>query len=245
MEQRKVFSAEQKQRRDLLEASEGLVPVASTLGAVPSGQATSLERPMAATVDTGEILDRIAILEAKLDRFLAHDHVEIERIRMEIEDISGRIKATKAEIAQIRHPLANEDKFQEASQQLMAVVSSTEDATNIIMNCAEQLEEIVNEVRDQLPEGYQAERLGVMNDIIIRMFEACNFQDLTGQRITKVVRTLAFVEERVNAMISVWNMREFETLPLPKTTEKEDGGLILHGPTKESVSQADIDALFT
>ncbi len=239
MEQRKVFSAELKQLRGLLEAPGGIAAQA-----VPAGLPAAIAPPAGTPVDTGEVLDRIAALEAKLDRFLAYDHTEIERIRVEIEDISGRIKATKAEIAQIRHPLANEDKFQEASQQLMAVVSSTEDATNIIMNCAEQLEEIINEVRSQLPEGYQADRLGDMNDIIIRIFEACNFQDLTGQRITKVVRTLTFVEERVNAMMSVWHTREFETLPLPKTTEKEDGSLVLHGPTKETVSQADIDALF-
>lgn len=54
-----------------------------------------------------------------------------------------------------------------------------------------------------------------MNEMIVRIFEACNFQDLTGQRITKVVRALSFIEERVDAMMGVWHKREFETMPLP------------------------------
>jgi chemotaxis regulatin CheY-phosphate phosphatase CheZ len=44
-----------------------------------------------------------------------------------------------------------------------------------------------------------------MNEAVVKIFEACNFQDLTGQRITKVVRALSFIEERVEAMMGVWN----------------------------------------
>jgi chemotaxis protein CheZ len=83
----------------------------------------------------------------------------------------------------------------------------------------------------------------------VKIFEACNFQDLTGQRITKVVRALSFIEERVEAMMGVWNKREFETMPLPPGMAAKDGDLDLHGPNKVDqskgmISQADIDALF-
>ncbi|HSK41278.1 MAG TPA: protein phosphatase CheZ [Arenibaculum sp.] len=199
--------------------------------------------------DNADVLNAIAELHAKFDRFMNDDRSEIEKIQLEISDISGRIKATKAEMAALRHPLADEDKFQQASEELTAVVSATETATNVIMRCAEEMEEIVQELRAQLPEGYQSSRVNDVNELIVRIYEACNFQDLTGQRITKVVRALTFIEERVEAMMGLWNRREFELMPLPPGVTKKDGDLELHGPNEENadkgmISQADIDALF-
>ena len=194
------------------------------------------------------MLKAIQDVGAKLDRFLTMDAQQIDQIQVEIADISGRIKATKVEMAAIRHPLAGDDKFLQASQELSAVVSATEAATNTIMACAEELEEVVHELKSSLPEGYHADRVNDMNDVIVRIYEACNFQDLTGQRITKVVRALSFIEERVDAMMSHWNKREFEAMPLPPTVTKMDETLELHGPADQqemgNISQADIDALF-
>ena len=203
--------------------------------------------PVEVQLDNTEVITAIHALGTKLDRFLSVDHTQIEQIQVEISDIAGRIKATKVEMAALRHPLANEDKFQEASEQLSAVVRATEGATNAIIGAVEEIEDIVSEVRSQLPEGYQNSRLKDLNEVTLRIFEACNFQDLTGQRITKVVQALAFIEQRIDSMMSVWNQKEFEALPLPPSIAKTDSGLALHGPTEESssrVSQADIDALF-
>ena len=199
--------------------------------------------------DNTEVLRAIGDLGAKLDRFLTMDAAQIDQIQVEIADISGRIKATKVEMAAIRHPLAGDDKFQQASQELSAVVAATEAATNTIMACAEELEEVVSELKSSLPEGYHNDRVNDMVDVIVRIYEACNFQDLTGQRITKVVRAMSFIEERVDAMMGLWNKREFEAMPLPPSVTKKDEDLDLHGPveaTPESgnISQADIDALF-
>lgn len=200
------------------------------------------------SVDQSEVMQAIADLGGKLDRFLAMDAKQIDAIQVEIADISGRIKATKVEMAALRHPLAGEDKFEQASQELSAVVSATEAATNTIMAAAEELEETVQELRASMPEGYQSSRVNDMHEAIVRIYEACNFQDLTGQRITKVVRALSFIEERVDAMMGVWNRREFEAMPLPPSVTKKDGELDLHGPAQPqesgNISQADIDALF-
>ena len=239
----KPFMAElQKARRNgnpyqsVVDDASALAPA---LASLPSGPVT---------VDNSEVIRAISDLGAKLDRFLTMDAQQIDQIQVEIADISGRIKATKVEMAAIRHPLAGDDKFQQASQELSAVVSATEAATNTIMACAEELEEVVHELKSSLPEGYHADRVNDMNDVIVRIYEACNFQDLTGQRITKVVRALSFIEERGDAMMSHWNKREFEAMPLPPTVTKMDETLELHGPADQqemgNISQADIDALF-
>ncbi|MFV3073097.1 protein phosphatase CheZ [Niveispirillum fermenti] len=227
--------------RNGAEVRDGAVTAAVSSAALPPPPPV-----MNVSVDNAEVLAAISALGGKLDRFLTVDHTHIEQIQVEIADIAGRIKATKVEMAALRHPLAHEDTFQEASEQLSAVVRATEAATNIIISAAEEVEDIVNEVRSQLPEGYQSSRLKDLNDVTLRIFEACNFQDLTGQRITKVVQALAFIEERIDSMMSVWNSKEFEALPLPPSIAKHDDGLALHGPMdgQASVSQADIDALF-
>lgn len=240
----KPFMAElQKARR----AGNPIAAATLSSSEAESG-ASAPSQPVAAVVDNTEVLKAVADLGSKLDRFLALDTQQIEHIQVEIADISGRIKATKLEMSALRHPLAGEDRFQQASEELSAVVTSTEGATNTIMACTEELEEIVQELRSSLPEGYQSSRVNDMNELIVRIFEACNFQDLTGQRITKVVRALAFIEERVDAMMGLWNQREFEAMPLPPSTAKHDGNLELHGPSAPesagNISQSDIDALF-
>ena len=238
----KPFMAElQKAKRD---GTNPLRPVGADKGmaAVPALPVASV------AVDNSEVLKAIQEVGSKLDRFLAMDIQQIDQIQTEVADISGRIKATKVEMAALRHPLAGEDKFIQASQELSAVVSSTEAATNTIMGCAEELEEIVNELKSSMAEGYQKDRLNDMHEVVVRIYEACNFQDLTGQRITKVVRALSFIEERIESMMNLWNRREFEAMPLPPTVTKMDGDLELHGPSEAvdagNISQADIDALF-
>ena len=48
------------------------------------------------------------------------------------------------------------------------------------------------------------ETLDRIDEKIQSVFEACAFQDITGQRVTKVVRLIKYVEERVNALIAIW-----------------------------------------
>jgi chemotaxis protein CheZ len=199
-------------------------------------------------VDTGALGDRLASMEAKLDRFLKVDHQDIERIQVEIADIAGRIQSTKVEIAALRHPLEKNGKLETAAAELGAVVSDTERATNGIMNNVEKIEDIIAEVIAVLPPGFGASRLADARDHIVKIYEACNFQDITGQRINKVVRTIAFIEERVTAMLGLWNANELAAMPMAPHLDRIDGGLELTGPAgaagSPTVSQDDIDALF-
>ena len=81
----------------------------------------------------------------------------------------------------------------------------------------------------------------------VRVFEACNFQDLSGQRIRKVVDLLQFVESRIASMITIWrNVGELEEVE-EEEVEPSDADL-LNGPPLDGdadvVSQDDIDSLF-
>lgn len=208
----------------------------------------------AAEVDLSEVMEAIRNLERKIDGRAPVDpdaiasvqDKKIEEIRTEIADIAGRIQATKVEIAALRHPLSNDDKFEAASAELSQIVRQTESATEGIMSNAEKIEEVLADLMSVTTDEYANSRLGEIADFITAIYESCNFQDLTGQRITKVIKVLNYIEERVDAMMQTWDIREFQTMPLPKDITRKDEDLTLSGPMQEgeAISQDEIDAMF-
>ena len=179
----------------------------------------------------------------------AGDQAAFEKVRAEVEAIAARITLTKQEIATLRHPLAKDDKLSSASMELSAVVKSTEEATQNIMQAAEHMDEITREVTSLVTDSYVISRLNELSEYITKLFEACSFQDLTGQRITKVVKTIDFIEERIETMQVIWGRKDIEKLPVPEDDlHKKDDGLVLHGPTDAAggaISQDEVDKLFS
>ena len=84
---------------------------------------------------------------------------------------------------------------------------------------------------------------------VISIFEACNFQDLTGQRITKVMATMRFIEQHINAMMEIWGGVDAIRSHAPQIVDTREGDArLLNGPKLDGdvghASQDDIDALF-
>ena len=180
----------------------------------------------------------------------AGDQAAFDKVRAEVEAIAARITLTKQEIATLKHPLAKDDKLSSASMELSAVVQSTEEATQAIMQVAEHLDEIAREVTSLVSDSYVVSRLNEITEYVTKLFEACSFQDLTGQRITKVVKTIDFIEDRIETMQIIWGRKDIEKIPVPDEDQihKKDDGLVLHGPTDAAggaISQDDVDKLFS
>jgi len=88
-----------------------------------------------------------------------------------------------------------------------------------------------------------------IQDQVVKIFEACNFQDLTGQRISKVVTAFEFIELRVMRMMDIWGgIESFQELALEDTAKRNGHEELLNGPALEDdedvASQDDIDSLF-
>lgn len=164
------------------------------------------------------------------------------RLYQEVESLATYIHHAKAEIAAL-HPQEIQDHYiASATDELDAIVGATEAATNDILDAAEQLESLTPVLSEE-----QGQRL---TEITTKVYEACNFQDITGQRITKVVKALQHIEERVEALVSAFGpeFREQITTETPAPVEEditseED---LLNGPQlpQEAADQAAIDALF-
>lgn len=164
----------------------------------------------------------------------------------ELAVLRQQVRETQIEIAALRHPLADHDRLVAAGEELAAIIRATESATHDVLSAAEVIESAVEAIGSQTSDPAVAERIGDVLAAVVRIFEAANFQDITGQRINKVVRTLDFIEARVSAMTQVWGPEAFENLPQPEEVTENDEAKLLNGPQLEgkAISQADIDALF-
>src|SRR5258707_15290454 len=83
---------------------------------------------------------------------------------------------------------------------------------------------------------------------VIKIFEACNFQDLTGQRITRVVGTLKFIETHILRMMEIWGgLDAFKDIEVEVIAERQGDAALLNGPKVDGdvghASQDDIDSL--
>jgi chemotaxis protein CheZ len=156
----------------------------------------------------------------------------------ELTAIAKEITRMKQEISALRANDMTGNKIPDAGRELDAIVEATENATNTIMEAAEEI--MAADPSDS--EAYQ----DLVSNKMIGIFEACTFQDITGQRISKVVETLRFIDERVTSFIEQLRIpASFEAEIEETDEERRKRKLILHGPqhSGEGVSQNDIDAL--
>ena len=190
--------------------------------------------------------------EAMSEKFMAEFRKELSeaaKLKVELDAIYEAIAQTKKEIATLHHTTGAEgEEMTRVTNELDAVVDGTEGATESILSAAEFIDETANTLSARL-QDQDAELAGDIQDKVVQIFEACNFQDLTGQRITKVVSTLRFVEDRIIQMMDIWGgIETFKDISVEERDLKEGDAALLNGPALESdtdvATQDDIDALF-
>jgi chemotaxis protein CheZ len=159
----------------------------------------------------------------------------------ELREIAGYIESMRQEIGALQANELKDSRIPMAGQELGAIVKSTEQATNTIMECAEAL--MAADAKD--PAAYKA----LVDEKMLVIFEACSFQDITGQRIKKVVDTLQHIEERVSRFAKVMQAKDLEGFLTDNEREREERQkrLLLNGPQleNEAIKQNEVDALFS
>jgi chemotaxis protein CheZ len=156
----------------------------------------------------------------------------------ELEQLSRYIQAAKREIAEIQ-PHDISERIPAATDELDAVVDHTAEATGTILDAAESME--------KLAAGLPKETGNLIAGAVTRIYEACNFQDVTGQRITKVVTTLKYIEHKIDALLAAFGegINDLQMRPAPSGAGKDEHMRLMEGPQlpKEANNQADIDAI--
>jgi len=150
-----------------------------------------------------------------------------------LEYLSDHIRLTRSEIGALKSGSGNAQVFSTTTDELEEIVTETARATNRIMDAAESVEKVAATL--------EAGPAGTLMDAVTSIYEASAFQDITGQRITKIVRALQSLEEKLASLTSA-----FGPLEEAQPAKPEGDAALLNGPQleKSAASQTDIDALF-
>jgi chemotaxis protein CheZ len=174
---------------------------------------------------------------------------QCEKLKVELDLIHDAISRTKREIAVLHGTSFNGEEMAKVNGELGAVVGGTEQATQQILEAAESIDQAASALSKVNSPEQQRILAEEIQERVISIFEACNFQDLTGQRITKVMATMRFIEQHIYTMMEIWGGVDAIRMHAPPIVDKREGDArLLNGPRLDGdvghASQDDIDALF-
>lgn len=174
---------------------------------------------------------------------------EAHKIRAELEEIYAAIERTKQEIATLHTTGFKGAQMVRVTGELDAIVQGTLEATDQILTAAESIDRDAGLLEAAVKSEQDRALASDIQEHVIKIFESCNFQDLTGQRITKVVNTLKFIEDRIVRMMEIWGgIETFQSIQVDVIPDREGDAALLNGPKINAdvghASQDDIDALF-
>jgi chemotaxis protein CheZ len=209
-----------------------------------------------AMADASHFDGLISFLRQKRDNITFHDIISLAevaaqslqgffqamdaKVYRELREIAGYIESMRTEIGALQVNDLKNTRIPSAGEELGAIVQATERATNTIMECAETL--MGADASD--PAAYKA----LVDDKMMVIFEACSFQDITGQRIAKVVETLQHIEQRVARFADVMKAKDLDGFLNEKERERaaRREKFLLNGPqlAGEGVDQSAVDEMF-
>jgi len=182
-----------------------------------------------------ELDPALAALHSFVDRRFAELSAELHA-SVEIADMGEERMA--AELARIHNQIGQLVAVPAAATrnsglELEAVVQATEAAANTILEAAEAIQDFVSSgARDQEAAAAIGARVGAI-------FEACSFQDVTGQRIRRATQHLQQVETMLETMLPDGVKQEAERPAVQVATAMRT----VETPSGGDLAQDDIDAL--
>ena len=174
---------------------------------------------------------------------------QCEKLKVELDLIYDAINRTKREIAVLHGKSFDGNEMSKVTGELGAVVGGTEQATQQILEAAEAIDQAASALVKVNSPDQQKILSEEISERVVAIFEACNFQDLTGQRISKVMTTMKFIENHITVMMDIWGgVDAIRAHAPPIIDDREGDAKLLNGPKLEGdaghASQNDIDALF-
>lgn len=164
-----------------------------------------------------------------------------EVVTRELQHLADIIEQTRKEISMVRAHEVSSKYVPNATDELDAVVEATKGATDEIMSACEAMTQLLEGHTDPLANG--------VRDNITKIYEACTFQDITGQRIRKVMKVLREIEEKVDFLLGAIDPHHAERGAMNAAQPEEDNRSadekLLNGPQMagHAISQDEIDKL--
>jgi len=184
--------------------------------AFDGGMADSIEEIVRVAI-RAELEDLRRFIDRRIAELSTEIHATVQLVDYSETNLSEKLASIHDEIAGI---VAKPALIHNSGVELEAVVTATENAANQIMQAAEA-------ISTWLQGGGDPAALPAVTRQVNAIFEACTFQDLTGQRIRRAIQHLQQVEGMLAGMMH-------ET---PTATAQPDQS----GP---ELAQTDIDSMF-
>ena len=198
-----------------------------------------MNEPMQATGVQSYKRDQVVkIINSVMTKVEESDSISRDTIYQELQSLQQIIEEARKQIGSANAGDIKDKHVPTATDELDAVVESTAEATGTIMDVCDVLQEIGGAVGGD--NGYK-----ITNEVM-KIYEACSFQDITGQRITNVVNTIEAIEEKVDTLLSALGttVQDSSSSTEDKDTRTGDEAL-LNGPQmkEDAISQDEIDKL--
>jgi chemotaxis protein CheZ len=172
-------------------------------------QMIPLAAPTAVGSTTADAREQQEILaELKALRVLIAQRTDVapaERVDLHAETGSVRrvLDRTRSELKSLQAAARRDNGCDRTARELDAVAAGAEHATQQILDAAEAIEDAAGTLAASVKRK-QAQALAQdIQEQVIRIFEACNFQDLGGQRIGKVLVTLEAFADHISRMMEI------------------------------------------
>lgn len=163
-------------------------------------------------------------------------------------ELANHIHALAEEIDFLREEMVRlnpgsevRDSFPLVADELEAVVKNTETATETILSSCDNIEAALTD-KEQGHTKIEQE--------ITKIIEACSFQDITGQRVSKVVKSVKVFEEHIKSLTEYLETRFPGIQALTESRKNKDNSAKtivaeMKGPELpgQGLSQEDIDKL--
>lgn len=180
----------------------------------------------------------IKIISSVIQKVEDAEELSREQLYKELSELHDIIEEARCELSDFVPAEIGDKYVPDASEELDAIITATEEATTTIMDACEVIENVCETIDPDVSEA--------MLEEVTKIYEACSFQDITGQRITKVAYALTQIDKKVNGILKIISSK------LPGIKERDEGEVtatddsdLLNGPQlpDNAISQDDIDKL--
>lgn len=201
-------------------------------------------------------LTELKALRALLEPRAPIDRDAIERIRAQLAEAAAyrselaavhlAIEGSRPGMAALDRAAHGEPPLARACRELDAIVADTEREAQSILRAAETIDEAAAALG--MAEGADpAQLMRDIRDRVALIYQACNFQDIAGQRVGNVLAALRQVEAQLAGLVQIWRgIERFE--PVVIDDPASDDRRLLNGPKlagdRDHASQDEIDAMF-
>jgi chemotaxis protein CheZ len=238
--QRKVFRIEESAR-----------PRAAEAGSYPQDALSRQDAPRQ------DVMRELQALRELMQPRVSIDRDAVERAQAQIAEaqaynhelglIYAAVERTRHEMIALGVEAETNERTSRAGRELAAIAGGTERATQSILQAAEDIDQAAQALSGSAKSTHEKGLAQDIQDRVVQIFEACNFQDLTGQRVNHVLATLQFVEEHLARLLDIWrDIEGFE--PVVLAAEAEENRRFLNGPKLPGdaghFDQDDIDTMF-